>query len=140
MGFVNIDMHGRRHDRLGVKAIQRTAGKQTRLQAAQSKRDRRRAKRAAGPSVIVLHKMPTGGVAADDPDGAYVWGGNEDVQGKYQIIVVGAPVAEVDAYCAGLSRWQGKEFRVCDERPLDRPDEDPNPNRQFLSIILEPVT
>lgn len=85
--------------------------------------------------------MPRGnppGINQHDPDGAYVWGGAETTQGQYQIVVVGPLVASVDDYRAALAAWLGKPVRLISEGPLGRPDPDLNPERGFLSIILEP--
>lgn len=142
MGFNNIDAPGRAIDRRGVRAIQRAAGSSGRQSAAQARRDARRAKRANGPNVVILSKMPRGnppGINQRDQDGAYVWGGTEATEGRYQIVVIGPLKASVDDYRAALARWLGKPVRLVEERPLGRPVPDDNPERQFLSLILEPA-
>lgn len=138
MGFNNIDAPGHAHDRKVVNTIQRSAGKETRLTAAQARRDRRRAKRAGGPGVIVLHKMLPGGLSKNDPDGAYVWGGGTNDEGRYQIAVAGPLKCSIDDYVAALARWIGKPMRLADERPLERPEPDDTPDRSFHSIVVEP--
>lgn len=134
----NIDAAGNRHNRRAVTAIQKRHGADERKAAAQAKRDRRRAKRAGGPSVIVFHKMGRGGLSQNDPDGAYVWGGAENTEGRYQIAVAGPLKAPVSSYVEALAAWQGKPMRLFDERPMERPVPDEKPDRAYHSIVVEP--
>jgi hypothetical protein len=134
----NIDSSGQASHRAAVNKIQKLSGSEERKRLAQAKRDRRRAKRAGGEGVIVLHKMPRDGISQDDLDGAYLLAGTDEGAGRYQIAIAGPLVATVDDYRVALSKFLGKPMRVIDERPLLRPVPDKNPERPFLSIILEP--
>lgn len=138
MVFVNVDAPGNKVNRRGVRTLQKLHAAADRKAAAQAKRDRRRAKRAGGPNVIVFHKMRPGGLSKRDPDGAYVWGGAANTEGRYQIAVAGPLKASVDEYVAALARWVGKPMRLADERPLERPVPDETPERSFHSIVVEP--
>lgn len=139
MAFVNIDAPGNRANRRGVNAIQRSHGKEGRLLAAQQRRDRRAARRAGGPNVVLLYPMPSDGLSQSLHDGAYVREGGEDTGGQYQIAIAGPLVAPVEAYCAALSRWMGKPFRVILDEPMLRPKNDIHPGRPYTNIILEPA-
>lgn len=161
MTFVNIDAPGHRRDRAAVSQIQKRHGKEERLAAAQARRDGRRAKRASGPNVIVLSKMPQPitdaivntrpprkpaegiyGVAINERDGAYVWGGNPEVKGCYQIVVVGGIKGTDDDYCKALVAWLGKPFRLQSSVALTGTTAEvaaEMERRGFLSLIFEPV-
>jgi hypothetical protein len=141
MVFVNIDAPGNAVNRRGVRAIQKASGAAARQAAAQARRDSKAAKRARGPNVIILSKMPRGnppGVCQTDPEGAYVWGGGESTEGRYQIVVVGELRGPIDGYRAALAKWLGKPMQIVEVKPLERPDPDEFPDKAFLSIILEP--
>lgn len=136
-----IDSYAGRRDRAGVRLVQKVAGRAERIAAAAARRARKDAKRAGLSRVIVLQKMPVGdppGICQDDPDGAYVWGGNPELQGRYQIVVVGALKGAVDDYRAALAAWLDRPVDIVESSPMDRPDPDKYPERQFLSIILQP--
>lgn len=152
----NIDMPGQRHHRRAVSAIQRRNGADERKAAAQARRDSRKAKRAKGANVIVLSKMPGSsiinsrpqqtegiyGVAYDDPDGAYVWGGNADLGGQYQIVIVGPLKGTQDDYCRALIAWIKKPMRLVSSAPLTGSSpmvQEILDRRGFLSIILAPA-
>lgn len=152
----NIDMPGQRHNRRAVSAIQRRHGAEERKAAAQARRDARKAKRANGPNVIVLSKMPEPaivnsrprqtegiyGVAYDDPDGAYVWGGNADLGGQYQIIIIGPLKGTEDDYRRALVAWLKKPMRLVSSASLTGSTptvQEIIDRRGFLSIILAPA-
>lgn len=91
---------------------------------------------------IVLQKMPVGypyGVSQHDPDGAYVWGGGESTNGKYQIVVAGPLHGTLDQYRDALTEWLETPVSIVLSAPLARPEPDENPQREFLSIILQPA-
>lgn len=142
--FVNIDRPGMKRQRRAVTAIQHLQGSADRKAAAQAKRDRKKAKRAGGDSVIVFSLFPKGGAASDDPDGAYVQGGVGFDGGRYQIVVVGPLKATVQDYCRALSAWLQKPMRLVSCETLLPPDDAEGRQRYeqrgglFLSIILEP--
>ncbi len=140
MPFLNVDAPGRSVDRRGVRLVQKLAGSAERKAAAQVRRDARRAKRA-GPTAVVLFKMPPGGVSMVTPDGAYAWGGNPEVEGRWQVVVVGEPKGPPEAYRAALAAWLRRDVRVASAEPLPLPEPAPGlvvDERAFLSIILEP--
>lgn len=134
--FNNVDAPGNRHNRRAVAKIQRLQGSKSRKDAAQERRDRRAAKRR-----ILMFKMPEGGVSMTTPDGAYMWGGNPEVEGKYQVIVIGTPKGPPNQYRDALAAWTDKALRVVSAEPLPLPAPRPGlviDDRAFLSIILEP--
>lgn len=143
MPFVNIDAPGGARDRIAVTQIQKRHNGPALLAAANAKRNRRNAKRAHGPGVIILNKMPVGdppGLCQDDPEGAYVWGGTAEVGRRYQVVVAGPLVAPVADYTAALSKWLARPMLLVEEKPLDRPEPDRHPDRPYLSLIFEPAT
>jgi hypothetical protein len=91
----------------------------------------------------VLFKMPPSGVSMITPDGAYTWGGNPEVGGQYQVIVVGLPKGPPDDYRAALMAWIGKPLALVSADPLPLPEPAEGlvvDDRPFLNIILAPVT
>jgi len=137
----SIDGYGARRDRVAVAAIQRRDGAAERLAAAQARRDRKKAKRASR-TAILFYPWPVGGVASDEPVGAYVQGPN--AAGRYQVVVVGEPKGELALYAAAVSRWTGRDLMVDSAEPMlppDNPTEEQVANfaRGFLSIVLCPA-
>jgi len=137
----SIDGYGARRDRIAVADIQKRHGAAERLTAAQARRDRRKAKRASATAVL-FYPWPTGGVASDEPVGAYVQGPND--AGRYQVVVVGEPKGDFDFYAAAVSSWTGKKLLVFFGEPMlppDNPTEEQAANfaRGFLSIVLCPA-
>lgn len=150
----NIDMPGQRHNRRAVAEIQRRHGADDRKAAAQARRDRKAAKRAA-PTAILFYPWPIDGVVVSDPEGAYAQGPNG--VGEYQVVVVGTLKGTHEDYAAAVSKWTGLLLRVAETFPLDPPTEagprrsggDHRPIEEvqaiyrergpFLSIILAPA-
>lgn len=94
-----------------------------------------------GP-LVELRKMPSGGVTVATPDGAYTWGGNAEVHGRYQIVVVGKRKHRIGHYVDALATWIKRPLRLVSSDPLPLPPERPGQVvdiRTFLNIIVEPV-
>lgn len=120
--------------------MQEAAGSTERKAAAQAKRDRRRAKRAGGPSVIVLSRYPNGTVSKLSPDGAYIWDGGLKGRGFWQLIVVGHLKGSVDDYRAAAAAWLKKPLVIRSAKsmgPASEADAELVASRGFLDIILE---
>ncbi len=126
------------------KAHTRYANALARMDKAEAKRARRNAKRVGGNPEIVLQNFPESspGVARlltiVDRPGAYIWGGNKAVEGRYQIVVVGGMRGTVDEYRLAAERRYPAiaplEVIECTALPVA-----PGVNREFHSIILQGV-
>jgi hypothetical protein len=136
MGFEkSIDARGNRHQRRIVAAIQRTEGKEGRLAAAQTKRQRRMARefeRGLGKTIVFYKRAPDG-VRTSDPDGAYLW----QQGGRWQMIVIGELKASIDHYVKALGVFLKNPMRLVSSEPLPL-SEGVLSDRPFLSMILEP--
>jgi hypothetical protein len=147
MAFNNIDCggEGNRRARRAVAVIQRKAGAEGRLAAAQAKRQRKMARSFERDldRTIVFYAMPVGGTHIDDAEGAYIWGGNAAVEGRYQVVVIGKLRADLEHYIMAIGVFLKKPVRLVSSESLAPPS--PMTEKQsvkfargYLSIIVEP--
>jgi hypothetical protein len=140
MAFNNIDApgEGNRRARRAVAVIQRKAGADGRLAAAQAKRQRKMARSFERDldRTIVFYAMPLGGVSARDPDGAYL--NPTPVLDLIQVVIAGPLKASIDHYVKAVGAFLKVPMRFAstEELPLA-----PNAvsDRVFISLIVEPV-
>lgn len=131
MGFhKNIDAPGNRRDRRAVAVIQRKAGAEGRIAAAQAKRQRRMAREFGRDldKTIVFYNQP---VSLQDPDGAYL---SPAVDGQRQVIIAGEPKASIDHYVNATGVFLKTPMRLVSETPMTVFS-----SRPFLSLVLEPI-
>ena len=140
MAFNNIDAPGahNRHNRRAVAAIQRKAGAESRLAAAQAKRQRKMA-RSFGRTLdrtITFYGMPIEGVMVRDPDGAYL--DMTEINGQRQIVIAGPFKASLDHYVKAIGIFLKHEIKLVssEELPLA---EGVISDRIFTQIIVERV-
>lgn len=132
MAFQNIDAPGNRHNRRAVAVIQRKAGAEGRIAAAQAKRQRKMARsfKKDLDRTIYFYDMPQGGVTIADPEGAYL--NKVEIGNKRQVIVSGSLKASVDHYVKAIGLFLNTPMRLIGHEPL------PGSDGKISSIIVEP--
>ncbi len=140
MPFTNIDAHGKKRDRQVVKMLIRRDGAETRKTAAQIKRDRKNAKRAHGPDMIVLYAAPPGGVSTFNVDGAYIARGEGFEHNRFQIVIVGPMRFTAEQYRDAAAAWSQEKLKIIEVGDLEPETPDIAPlltERGFRSVIVE---
>jgi hypothetical protein len=136
MAFDNIDAPGahNRHNRRAVAAIQRKAGAEGRIAAAQTKRQRKMARSFEQTlnRTINFYWLPETGLTVHEADGAYL--SIPRPGGRHQVIVVGDLKASIDHYIAAVGVFLKKKFKLVGENDMGDVY-----GRSYHSIILEPA-